>query len=124
MTDPMPHPHPLPVPALGETLADPGPLPEEPEMARPGDLLAAIRVADAEALMVLAQRVTGVRPETSAMDVLFRVSEAVNVALADPAGRVTVSAADLAEVLGDAEGFIGGKDNAAFSRLAAAAGVA
>jgi hypothetical protein len=36
---------------------------------------------------------------------------------------VTVSAGDLAEVLGDAEGFIGGKDNAAFSRLAAAAGV-
>lgn len=37
--------------------------------------------------------------------------------------QVTVSAADLVTVLGEAEGFIGGKDNEAFSRLAHAAGV-
>jgi hypothetical protein len=37
--------------------------------------------------------------------------------------QVTVSALDLAAVLGEAEGFIGGKDNAAFTRLAEAAGV-
>jgi hypothetical protein len=40
-----------------------------------------------------------------------------------PAGEgVTVSTEDLAAVLGEAEGFIGGKDNAAFTRLAEAAG--
>jgi hypothetical protein len=85
---------PYTAPESGAVLADPGPLPEEPELLGPGDLLVAIRVADAEALMVLAQRATGVRPETSAMDVLFRVSEAVRAALGDapappkPAGRL------------------------------------
>lgn len=40
-----------------------------------------------------------------------------------PARSVTVHEAGLVAVLADAEGFIGGKDNAPFARLAAAAGV-
>lgn len=40
-----------------------------------------------------------------------------------PARSVTVHVADLVAVLCDAEGFIGGKGNAPFARLAAAAGV-
>jgi hypothetical protein len=39
------------------------------------------------------------------------------------AEQVTVSLQDLVTVLGEAEGFIGSKDNAAFTRLAEAAGV-
>jgi SOS-response transcriptional repressor LexA len=40
------------------------------------------------------------------------------------AERVNVSRADLIRVLSEAEGFIGSKDNKAFTRLAEAAGVA
>ena len=38
-------------------------------------------------------------------------------------GLIAVSRDDLLAVLAESEGFIGGKDNAAFTRLAAAAGV-
>lgn len=52
------------------------------------------------------------------------MADAILAGLTPAPDGVTVSAGDLAAVLGEAEGFVGGKDNAAFTRLAEAAGVA
>lgn len=62
------------------------------------------------------------RAEAAEAEVQRLVSQ-IRVMQQETHGKVTVDLEDLVDVLRDAEGFIGGKDNAAFSRLAAAAGV-
>jgi hypothetical protein len=78
-----------------------------------------------------------VYPETLAFAATEVVTKAAELASAIEAARmlvvsaaleahgptVKVSLHDLTDVIREAEGFIGGKDNPAFSRLAAAAGV-
>jgi hypothetical protein len=51
------------------------------------------------------------------------MADSILAGLTPAADGVTVSMPDLVAVLAEAEGFIGGKDNAAFTRLAEAAGV-